>query len=145
MKRRELLLGSVALTLTACLDEHAGGLFNSCLGKIPAELMEHELVQAALSGFDAEHYWDGHVHLIGTGDSDSGIWVNPSMQRFWHARQYLQFRFYLNASCSEGNDVDRDFVRRLLALHADLPVGAKLMLLAFDYTYNEKGVLPRKR
>ncbi len=143
MKRRALLLGGAALALNGCRDDYGSGLFNPCLGGLPAELLQHELVTAALAGIDAKQYWDGHVHLIGTGDSDSGIWVNPNMQRFWHVKQYLQFRFYLNASCSKGDDVDRDFLKRLLALHGELPTGARLVLLAFDYSYDEKGRLQK--
>jgi uncharacterized protein len=94
---------------------------------------------SALEGIDTDQLWDGHVHLIGSGDSDSGIWVNPHMRSLLHPLQYAQFKFYLNAACADPDKVDQSFVTRLLSLHAELPIGSRLLLLAFDYTYDEKG------
>ena len=31
-----------------------------------------------MGGIDATRVWDSHSHLVGTGDSDSGIYVNPA-------------------------------------------------------------------
>jgi len=60
------------------------------------------------------------------------------MRSILHPLQYTQFKFYLNAACTDSGHVDSSFLRRLLELHTELPVGAKLLLLAFDYTYDEK-------
>jgi predicted TIM-barrel fold metal-dependent hydrolase len=52
----------------------------------------------------------------------------------------LQRRFYLNASCTEREGkVDEDFVTRLLQCLDVFPSGAKVMLLAFDFHYDEQG------
>lgn len=141
MKRRELLVSTAALALGACRSPF---LFNPCLSGIPRHLLENDLVVAALEGLDGTQYWDGHVHLIGTGDSGSGIWVNPRMQRLYHPKDYLQFRFYLNAACADRESVDQSFLQRLLALQRELPAGSRLMLLAFDYSFDEKGGLRKE-
>lgn len=49
--------------------------------------------------------------------------------------------FYLNAACTkrEGS-VDEDFLRRTLECLATFRSGAKAMLLAFDFNYDEHGV-----
>lgn len=126
------------------------GVFNPCQdGALPKHLAQHELVQRAWSGLDPNQVWDCHVHLIGTGDTDSGIFVNPNMQSLMHPIQYAQFQFYLNAACAEepeeksqtnSGSVDRRVVQRLLALQSHFPAGAKLMLIAFDYFHDEQGV-----
>ena len=57
-----------------------------------------------------------------------------------HPLQNLQRRFYLNASCTEREGkVDEDFVTRLLQCLDVFPSGAKVMLLAFDFHYDEQG------
>ena len=138
MKRREFLLGSSLLGLQGCI-RYGPVLKNPCESGLPRILAEHELVTRALRGIDAEQLWDGHVHLIGTGDNNSGIWINPQMRSIFHPQQFAQFKFYLNAACADPDQVDQSFVTRLLALYRELPHGARLLLLAFDYTYDEKG------
>ncbi len=117
------------------------GIWNPCLPEVtPAELLNHDLVESAWQGIDPDLMWDCHVHLVGTGDSNSGIHVNPEMQSLMHPIQFTQFRFYLNASCvTNDQDIDRGYVDRLLRLHHDFRPGTKLMLLAFEHYHDEHG------
>jgi mannonate dehydratase len=117
------------------------GLTNPCLATpLPESLAKHPVVIDALDGIDLSRAWDGHVHLLGTGNSaGSDIWINPVMESAWHPVQYLQKRFYLNASCVEdGEGGDVAFVDRLIELSAPL-ADSRLMLLAFDYNHDEQG------
>ena len=58
-------------------------LSNPCrAGRLPDELANHPIVRAAWDGLDASQLWDCHVHLFGSGDSDAGVWINPSMYRW---------------------------------------------------------------
>lgn len=145
-RRRFLaLLGGGTLAAVAYRFWPDEGLVNPCLdGPLPSELARHPLLQAAWDGIDPAQFWDCHVHLIGTGDSGNGVWTHPDMDSLRHPIQYLQKKFYLNASCANvAQGVDGRFVEHLLALHADLPAGARLMLLAFDYHYKvDGGVAP---
>jgi len=113
--------------------------FNPCLdSKLPESLEKHEVILSALEGIDSTHMWDGHVHLIGLGDTDSGIFVNPNYQDVFELKKYIQLRFYLNASCVEpGISVDEAFVNRLKTLKWGR--GSRVILLAFDYSYDEQG------
>ena len=117
------------------------GLWNPCKPlPMPVELQQHELVQQAWAGINPKQYWDCHTHLIGTGDSGPGIWINPDMFSLMHPIQYAQRKFYMNASCAETEgQVDKLFLQRLLALRKAFPRGSKAMLLAFDYHYDDKG------
>ena len=118
------------------------GLWNECpVGGTPQALLDHELVQAAWEGIDKDKMWDCHVHLLGQGDGATGAWVNPEMKSLWHPIQNLQFRFYLNAVCmdSDTENLDLEYITRLLRLTNELGKGPKLMLLAFDFSYAPNG------
>ena len=114
---------------------------NPCLTKLPRAIAEGALVQAAWAGVDAQQVWDCHVHLIGIGDSPSGVWINPKLDSGWHPIQYAQKLFYLNAGCVQQTPgrVDQSYIERLLNLAEGLQPGAKLMLLAFDRNHDENG------
>lgn len=143
MDRREFLATLGLSGVSALLQRYwpRDGLWNGCpTERLPAALLEHELVQACWEGLDAAQCWDCHVHLIGIGDNNSGVWVNPRMRQFWHLLEYVQFQFYMNAACSEAEqDRDAGFVARLGHLCEDFPPGYKAMLLAFDYHHDTSG------
>jgi predicted TIM-barrel fold metal-dependent hydrolase len=142
ISRRQFLYGSAiggtALTAGVWPDH---GLINSCLGAVlPEQFPGAEVVEAAWQGLDAEQVWDCHAHLIGVGDDNSGIWINPAMQSLAHPVQTVQKKFYLNASCTEENGhVDSNYVASLLSFKQGWRRGSKIMLLAFDYHYDESG------
>jgi predicted TIM-barrel fold metal-dependent hydrolase len=143
LSRRKIVLGVVGLGLAGAAYRYwpEDGFVNPCLAEpIPASLLKHELIEAAWEGIDPTRLWDCHVHLIGTGDSESGLWVNPNMQSMKHPVQWAQRAFYLNASCTpDGGKSDQVYVERLSGLLHQIPVGVKLMLLAFDYFHDENG------
>lgn len=119
------------------------GIWNPCLQDgLPKELASHELVQQAWEGIDSRYYLDSHLHIVGTGDTDSGIWLHPDMQNPLQLTSFIRFKFYMNATCThDGAPVDEQYVRHLLQLQRDFPRGAKFMLLAFDFMHNEQGQL----
>jgi mannonate dehydratase len=117
------------------------GFWNPCLAQLPKRLAEHELVKAAWQGLDAAQVWDCHAHLIGTGDSDSGIAVQPNTESLLDPANYARRLFFLNAGCAHqapGN-VDRTYVERMHNLLDGMRTGVKLLLFAFDRAYGEDG------
>lgn len=141
MNRRGFLLGAGALAagITAWRYWPDQGIVNPCASAtLPTELATHPLVTSAWRGIASENVWDCHTHLIGVGDTD-GTWITPAMDRLTHPLQYAQKRFFLNAGCAAGVDTDASYVRRMLELRQSGLQRAKLMLLAFDYTYDERG------
>lgn len=143
MKRRTFLsLAGLSLVAAAGYrywpDE---GWVNPCDSEpTPDALLNHDLVQAAWDGIDPADVWDCHTHLIGTGDTGSGIRLHPHFQNPLHPAYYLRYRFYLNAACaSETNDVDTSAAQRFVRLADEYPQGAKFLLLALDYRYDESG------
>ena len=145
MNRRTFLtlLGSPLLAAAGCRYWPHDGLSNDCLtSQLPDHLKGHELLQATWAGIDSHQVWDCHTHLVGVGDSASGIYINPEMRSLWHPFQYLQFKYYLEASCAVATDaptIDQGVVSRLVQLQQDLPGGYRSMLLAFDYLHDEQG------
>jgi len=143
MRRRTLLKllvsGGAAATIAWYWPDE--GVFNPCYGTAtPRKLLDHELVQQAWANIDAAQYWDVHTHLIGTGDSDSGIYLHPSMQDIFSPAQYVRYKFYINASCSnQQTGIDKGYVRHLQQLLDEFPAGAKCMLLGFEYHHMETG------
>ena len=115
-------------------------LINPCLpARLPENLANHELLRQTFDGLRPDYIWDGHVHLLGTGDSGNGTWINPHLNSLLQPLQYTQLRFYLNASCVDREDADQSFLTRLLALKQGFPPPSRFMLLAFDYSYDESG------
>jgi mannonate dehydratase len=143
MNRRQFLraafLGAAGLG-AGCGVSFEDGFFNPCLpGPLPEQLKNHPVVRAAWLGIDAAQCWDAHVHIAGLGDGGSGIWVSPRMKSWLHPWESLQRRIYLNAACTEEDGrVDENFLRRTLECLEAFPPGAKAMLLAFDFTYDER-------
>jgi hypothetical protein len=141
--RRRIVLGLAGLGIAGLAFRYwpEDGFINPCLPEpIPDSLLAHELVQAAWEGVNPSLFRDCHVHLIGTGDSASGLWVNPNMQSVKHPVQWLQRAFYLNGSCTaDDGRSDLHYVDRLTWLVDQMPGGVKLMLLAFDYFHDEAG------
>lgn len=117
------------------------GWFNPCLTQLPPAIAESEWVQAAWAGIDARQVWDCHVHLIGIGDSGSGVWSNPKLDSWRHPIQYAQKMFYQNAGCMHQapGRVDQSYIERLHNLVDGMRPGAKLMLLAFDRNHGADG------
>lgn len=142
-KQRRAFFGALAVVSLGALSWRwpESGFSNPCLQEpIPDEFTRHDLWHAAWEGIDASRVWDCHVHAVGTGDSGGGIWVSPHMSSAWHPIKYLQYRFYLNASCVGAEaGVDQQVMEQLLRLLDGFPAGAKAMLLAFDHHYDALG------
>ena len=157
MNRRHFLLGAGAamLFMSGCEEINVWperSLFNPCLNEMPSRLVNHPVIRTAWEGVDAGQVWDCHVHLVGLGDGGTGIWVNPNMDSLMHPLQYIQKKFYLNASCTGDQNavgrVDAVYVARLVSLLesmqpanvASVPSNrGRLMIFAFDWHYSEDG------
>ncbi|MBX9676047.1 MAG: amidohydrolase [Methylotenera sp.] len=144
MNRRQFLYGLGLLGLSGA--GYAGlefwpenGLSNPCLTKLPDEIKQHPLMQEIWRDIRPELVWDTHVHLVGTGDSDSGIWSSPNMDSYWHPILKVQKNFYMNGSCAVDGDIDNSTVQRMLTQLNEIPAGFKLMLFAFDWFHDENG------
>ena len=83
--------------------------------------------------------FDHHVHVVGLGTKGTGTWVNPNMLSWTHPIARIKMLAYLSGS--DVTDVERaaeQYIGRLLNL-ARSSRGGRLLLLAFDYRYDENG------
>ena len=135
-KRRRRLLAAAcgAAALGGCSFSFEQGVANPCRAALPPELARDGAVLAAWEGIDAARVWDCHAHLIGDGDSGSGIWLNPAMLSVASPAQFARRLFFLNAGCAHDapGRVDHSYVERMQNLLDGLRPGVKLVLLAFD-------------
>ena len=145
MRRRDLLRAAALLPaggLAGCHLTLEQGLMGPCgTGR---DLARDPLVERAWSGLRADRVWDVHTHLFGNGRSGAGIWVEPEYDRPRSIAARVRHAFFMNAGCvgADEDRLDQGMVERLVRLVDDCPGGAKFMLLAFDFTFDESG---RKR
>lgn len=145
-RRRLLMMSGASIGLVAAGTWGASvlarsPLMNPCLASLPAHLANHELVTSAWTGIDAKQVWDCHVHIAGTGDSDSGITTSAEMESLLHPMQMAQRLFYLNAGCAHDapGQVDTSYFERMHNLVDGMAPGVKLLLFAFDRCHDEYG------
>lgn len=145
-RRRQLIVTAAGATALGAAGlawrfwpEH--GLTNPCHATLPATLAGHEAVRAAWDGLNALEVWDCHAHLIGNGDSGSGISLSPEMYSLFHPVQFAQRVFFLNAGCVHDapRRVDKSYVERMRSLLDGMRPGCKLLLLAFDRHHGADG------
>jgi uncharacterized protein len=132
------LLGAGALAAWRFWPEQ--GFWNPCHARLPRRLAEHELVRAAWDDLEPRNIWDAHSHLIGTGDSGSGIFINAQSDSLLNPGQYARRLFFLNAGCAHDapESVDRSYVERMHNL-LDGMRGTKMLLYAFERAHDERG------
>ena len=133
--------GATALGAAGCEFNLSDGVFNACAARLPERLRADPLVEAAWRGLDPANVCDVHCHVFGNGDSGSGLWFNPALERMVPLQGYLQRVFYLNASCAREapGEVDRSVVDRLLNQVDEMPQGFRALLFAFDWARDEAG------
>jgi uncharacterized protein len=138
-RRRFLQLATAGLITTSTSASALFRLANPCLDPIgtPTTALE----TAAWQGINPENWWDCHTHIVGSGDSNSGITMSMEMNApLLHPIQTIQHWAYANAACAgKAGGQDVAFVQRLLALLNTLPKGAKAMLYAFDKAHGANG------
>jgi len=148
VRRRDFLRGGVAGAIASALTgcklppyslEH--GVFNRCAAPGGHPVMRERLVRAAWDGLDPSRVWDSHAHLFGNGRSGGGIYLNPEFDRPSSIAGRVRRAMFFNAACGGEDEekLDGEVVARIGHLVDEFPVGAKVMLLAFDHTHDPDG------
>ncbi|HYC36269.1 MAG TPA: amidohydrolase family protein [Usitatibacter sp.] len=142
MRRRAFLRSAAVaplLALGGCRFSFEQGLFADCTSA--SALLREPIVLRAWEGLRADRVWDMHAHLFGNGRSGGGIWVERDYDRPQSLGARVRHRFYMNGGCvgDDEDQLDQGMVSRLLQVVDELPAGAKLMLLAFDFTFDDRG------
>ncbi|HUL56367.1 MAG TPA: amidohydrolase family protein [Usitatibacter sp.] len=140
MRRRDFLgaAGAAAL-LAGCDKSFEEGLLGDC--RVLQGPERNPLVQAAWQGLHPDRVWDTHVHLFGNGRSRAGVWAAPSIDSPVGPESIVRKKLFMNGGCVGDDEqrVDQGIVARLATLAGQFPPGARFVLLAFDFTYDESG------
>lgn len=144
MRRRRFLgvaAAAAASALTGCRFSLEQGLLNECRAPGGHRVMRDRLVRAAWDGVDAASVWDCHAHLFGNGRAGTGVYLNPGFDRPSTLAGSIRRALFFNAACGgeDEDGLDAAVVRRIGHLADELPAGAKVMLLAFDFTHDPDG------
>jgi len=142
LNRRRFLGASIAASaLTGCRYSLEQGLFNECRAPGGHAVLRSRLVRAAWEGLDFARVWDCHAHLFGNGRAATGIYLNPGFDRPSTLAAQVRRAMFFNAACGGEDEerLDQAVVARIAHLADELPAGAKVMLLAFDYTHDPDG------
>ncbi len=133
------LAGLGALSYAAYRFWPDTGVLNPCLAGMPDALKQHPLMETIWADINPALVWDSHVHIVGTGDSDSGIWFNPNMDSWTHPILKVQKTFYENGACADLSQIDISSINRILTLSKEMPFGYKSLLFAFDWFHDAQG------
>jgi mannonate dehydratase len=143
MKRRGFVGAgaAAALMVAGCDFTLRDGVLNACRAELPPALRDHPLVQAAWKGLDPAQVWDSHCHVFGNGDSGSGLWYNPRLDKIWPPLGYVQRELYVNAACVEMSPgrTDTNYVERMLNQMQAMPGGFHALLFGFDWARDDAG------
>lgn len=141
---RHLLVIFLLSLLTSCsvLYGKLGGDFKyrpDEYGKLSKKV--RDFIDKSYEGIDLKKLKDTHLHIVGLGNSGSGIWVNPEMKDwFGNLKKFNRFNVYMTASgVDEEDQADEQYVERLIDLMKNQPHLIPAYTLAFDYHYRKDG------
>ena len=150
-RRRFVLLGlllmSTPFIFGSCVIDQLGGAFSY----EPEEMAEglspdaKALMDAAFKGVKKGDLFDYHTHIVGLGADNSGVWVNPHLQSWWHPSAHMKFLVYYSAAGIENDEnPDKDYVRRLRSQVMAINKRGRYLALAFDYHHDNNGLNKEK-
>lgn len=127
---------------SACLLKSVGGAFKHEPGDLKRNISakSRKFIDEALADVKGGKLFDYHVHVLGLGKNDSGIYVNERLLSWTEAIEHLKMLVYLSAAGTPNDEhVDINFIKRLLDLAQESPAKMRYLLLAFDYYYEPDG------
>lgn len=101
-----------------------------------------KVLDETFKDLDPECLIDVHLHAVGSGENNSGNWVNEEMASILAPYKKLQFNVYMSASSiTDIEHAESQYNRRLAQLLASEPRYGRAFLLAFDWHRDENGVI----
>ncbi|MDF1661623.1 MAG: amidohydrolase family protein [Planctomycetota bacterium] len=142
-----LILLSIPFIFGSCVIDQIGGAFDHQ----PEEMADglspeaRALMDKAFTGIKKGELFDYHTHIVGLGADNSGVWVNPHLQSWWHPSAHMKFLVYYSAAGIEDDDnPDKDYVRRFNSQVSAIDKHGRYLALAFDYHYDNNGLNKEK-
>lgn len=125
-----------------CLLHLVAGAFKHAPEDLSGRISQpaDDLIKRVFDDIDSHQLIDYHTHVVGLGNTNSGILINPKLGSWKHPLGYLRFKVYMSAAHVRDLDqADEQMVERLVRLVANIKHHGKHRLLAFDKHYNRDG------
>ena len=130
----KLLSVLVVLTLAGC-DTDLVPDINKALSP-----QAQALVDSAFAPFQGDTLVDHHVHILGLGNTSSGIEVHPDTRSYLHPFKLTRFNYFMDAgSVTNEALADEQYMQYLLAQIGKIPGEFRVNSLALDHFYKENG------
>ena len=98
------------------------------------------LVDRAFAPFIGDTLMDHHVHILGLGNTSSGIEVHPDTRSYLHPFKLTRFNYFMDAgSVTNEALADEQYLEYLLAQIEKIPGEFRVFSLALDRFYKENG------
>ena len=99
------------------------------------------LVDSAFAPFANDTLIDHHVHILGLGNTSSGIQVHPDTRSLLHPFKLTRFNYFMDAgSVTNEALADEQYLEYLLKQIERIPGKFRVMSLALDHFYTEEGI-----
>ena len=127
---------SLALALSACFEDKIPEINRDFSPEAQA------LIQASFAPFAGDTLIDNHVHILGLGNTRSGVIVHPDARSIFHPIKLTRFNYFLSAgSVTDEALADEQYMEYLLAQISKIPGEFRVLALALDRLYLENGEL----
>ncbi|MEA3285958.1 MAG: amidohydrolase family protein [Candidatus Marinimicrobia bacterium] len=99
-------------------------------------------IQDAFAPFAGDTLVDNHVHIVGLGNSNSGIEIHTDMQSMIHPFKLTRFNYFLDAAgVVDKTRADEEYLEQLIYQIVRIPVHFQILGLALDRHYLENGAV----
>lgn len=109
-----------------------------------ADLSEgaQDLISSSFEDIEEGKFIDYHMHVLGLGTNNSGIWLSDDLFSFLHPADSLKTKAYINAAGIENKErADLEYLEQMITFVNLFPKKGKFCLLALDRCYDKKGNL----
>ena len=98
------------------------------------------LVDSAFAPFKGDTLSDHHVHILGLGNTTSGIELHPDTRSYLHPFKFTRFKYFMDAgSVTDEALADEQYMEYLEAQIEKMPGEFRVYSLALDRFYKENG------
>jgi len=131
------LIALLSFLLLGCkIESNSSNISDATAYSPAAQLLIHD----AFAPFLTDTLVDHHVHILGMGNSASGIEVHPNTQSMMYPNKFTRFNYFMDASgILNKNLADEEYLAYLFAQIEAIPVPYQVLGLALDKLYLTNG------
>jgi len=105
-----------------------------------------QLINRVLNPYVGDTLVDNHVHIVGLGNSNSGIEVQADLQTIMYPFKFTRFAYFLDAArVTDKTLADEQYVAELKTLIDQFPQPFQVVGLALDRNYSLSGEINQEQ